>query len=356
MVFLFTVGSSALFIPSSISAVAKQDSWLAILIGMLVNVFVIGVYLLLSKMTSGRNLFELIQQLCGKWIGAVLILLIVIISFLLAGVTPVLFEVGYFLNTQLFTKTPIIVLNAMFALIIVFALRLGLRTFARASELLVPYFVFFLIIMLVSVSPEMELAKLQPIFQTGLKPLLLGTLYFNSLSCFPLIFFLTIYPTYVSEQKKAAKGFLLGTTMGGGVLLLMAFIGTSVLGAENSAHYIFPSYVLAQRINIGGFFTRIEVFMSALWLISLFFKMLIYFYAAIQGLGRLTTVKSTKIFTLPLGIIAVVLSVKMFPDTLSFNDWTKKTLPLLGLFYGVFLPVLLIVIAHFRKKHIGPNV
>lgn len=349
LVFLFTVGSSILFIPPIVTSVAKQDAWISMLIGILMNFLIIGIYLLLAKLCKNRNLYEMTQYLFGKWLGAFLTIVFMIYSFLSGG-TSVLYEVGYFLSTQLFSNTPVIMINAMFALIILMALRLGLGTFARASEILVPVFIFLLFISTVSVSPEINVEKLKPAFQTELKSILKAALYFNAFSCFPLIIFLTIYPKNVQENKKAALGLLFGTMIGGIVLLMLTTVDIMVLGADNTSHYTFPGYVLAQRINIGGFFTRIEVMMSALWMISFFYKMVIYFYATIQGLVHLTTAKSSKIFTVSLMILAVILSVDLHSDTISFNEWSKSTWPASGVFIGLIIPIIMILLAIIKGK------
>lgn len=337
-----------MFIPPSVTMIAKQDAWIALLIGILINVLIVGMYLLLARLCSNRNLFEIVQFLFGKFIGAFIIIGFIIYAYI-TGAINVLYEVGYFSSTQIFVKTPVIMLNAMFALIVIMAVRLGLRTFARASEILVPIVIVLLLISAVAVIPDIDVDKIRPVFQTNLQRLFLATFYFNSFSCFPLILLLSIYPKDV-EGKKAAKGFLVGSILGGVVLLVLTVVDIVVLGADNTSHYTFPGYVLAQRINIGGFLTRIEVIISVLWFISFFFKMVIYFYATLQGLTQLTSIQSSKIFTIPLGIIAVLLSVNLHPNTMSFNEWSKSTWPAIGVFFGLLLPFIMILIAFIRKK------
>lgn len=348
LVFLFTIGSSILFVPSEATLAAGRDAWLSIGIGMGFNVIIVGMYLLLSSLYPGKNLFDIIRQLNGRWIGSFVILAVILFSFLIC-VTNVFFYVGFFLKTQIFPDTPFFILNSLFMVIVIVALRLGLVTFSRAAEMLTPLFLFLFAIMIVFVTPEMNFDELKPVFSTKMPSLLRGALTYSSYSVFPLIFFLIIYPQYVSNPRKAAHGFIWGSLLGGVVLGIVTVACITVIGEDITPHYTFPSYVLAQRVNIGDYFTRIEVIMPTIWMISLFYKMLIYFYSTIEGITRLIPVQSNRIFIFPLSIIALALSVDLYDNSAQFQDWSMQTWPVISLFFGVVLPLILLGIALIQK-------
>ncbi|GIP32622.1 endospore germination permease [Paenibacillus sp. J2TS4] len=348
LVFLFTVGSSILFVPSQVADAAKHDTWLAILIGFVINLLVVGLYLLLSRCYPDTTLYELMEKLLGKWIGYLATALTFLFAFIVC-LSSLFYYVGYFLNTQIFPDTPVVVLNGLFAIIAILGVRLGRATFSRASEVLVGLFLFLYVFLIFTVAPEIEMENLKPALTTPVTSLLDGALGYVSFSTFPLIFFLTLYPAHVLNPRQAAKNFMWGTLTGGAVLWIISVVSIAVFGPEVTKAYTFPSYVLAQRINIGTFLTRVEVIMPTIWLISLFFKCLIYFYASVEGLARLTRVRSSQLYTIPIGLAAWALSVDLYTDSAHLYVWSKKTLPVITFIFGVLLPLILLGLALLKR-------
>lgn len=64
---LFQVGSTTLFL---LGAKAKQDAWLAMLIGALAGFVLLIMYLYMHKLDPHRDLYELLCHYWGKWVGS----------------------------------------------------------------------------------------------------------------------------------------------------------------------------------------------------------------------------------------------------------------------------------------------
>lgn len=349
LVTLFTIGSSILFVPSQLAEEAQQDSWLALGIGIIINLLVVGLYLRLASFYPDKTLYDLMENLMGKWAGRLAIALTFLFAYFVCVISLV-YYVGFFFGTQIFPDTPIFYLNGLFVIATVYALRLGLATIARASEIYILVFIFLFVLLIAALIPEVDANQFKPALTTPLSSLLRGAISYNSFSTFPLFFFLTIYPIHVKNRRKAARNFIWGTLWGGLVLWLICTVAISVLGAKAAATYTFPGYVLAQRVNIGDFFTRIEASIPTIWMISLFIKLLIYFYASLQALGKLTGVRQTSIYIIPLALVAWVLSVDLFTNSAHLMEWSRHTLPVITFMFGVPLPFLLLVLALVRRR------
>lgn len=124
----------------------------------------------------------------------------------------------------------------------------------------------------------------------------------------------------------------------------------TVLGFEKTAGEIYPSYELTKKINIGNFIQRIEGLIASLWIITLYFKTTLYFYAAVLGMAQILNLKDYRPLTLPLGMIAVVLSLVIFPNIIYQKYFDFTTGNSLTLSIGLFLPLLLIVVYAIRKR------
>ncbi|TNJ67952.1 spore gernimation protein KB [Paenibacillus hemerocallicola] len=349
LVALFTIGSSILFIPLSSASSAKQDSWMAILAGMAVTLGLVWLYVRLARQAPGCTLVEMNRKWLGKWLGSIVSLLYIATTLFL-GAPSLLFYMGEFMATQIMTQTPMPVLNALFMLVVVMGLKLGLGTLARAAEVLFPIFAALFVALALLASPEIKPEHLQPAFAIGAKPFLRAVVDYVGFSGMPLVFILMLHPSVVGDTPKAEKAFFLGSVIGGAFLLVITMVCISVLGVENTVQQAYPSYALAKKINVGNILSRMEVFMATLWIISLYFKMILYSYAGLRGIAQLLRIGNERLLVLPLGATMVVLSLIMYPDTAYRDWWDSKIWPTYIATFGFLIPVVLLLVAKLRGK------
>jgi len=238
------------------------------------------------------------------------------------------------------------------AMIIVMGVRLGLETIARSAEILIVVFFVLFLILVVFISPEIKFENIQPVFEVGTKTIVRSSIFLVVTSSVNAVILLMIFPAFINKTKQAKKSFLIGNLIGGIVIIIIAFLSVSVLGAEDTARQMYPSYELAKRINIGDFIQRIEGLMAALWIITLYFKAALYFYASVLGMAQILNLKDYRPLTIPLGMIAVVLSLVIYPNVIYQQNWDSTTSNSLSLSIGLFLPLLLVVVYAIRKKTI----
>lgn len=349
LVTLFTIGTTILIIPAGLAAEAKQDAWITAILGVGVGLLLVLFYNAVSSLFPQMTIVQYSEILLGKWIGKMVSLLFVFFSFI--GATTLLFIVGNFMTTQIMPATPIQALNIIFALIVVMGVRLGLEVIARSAEILFPWFVLLFIVLILFISPQLEFQNLLPVLETGIKPILRATLSFASTASLPFIVFFMIFPVHVNKPKAARKGFLIGTLIGGTFMILIVILCILVLGADTTARHMYPSYTLVKKINVGDLIQRIEAIMAGMWFITIYFKLTLYFYAAVLGLAQILELKDYRPLTLPLGMILVVFSLVVYPNVPYMNTWDEKIWPPFALTMGLILPLVLFVVGNF-KKHI----
>lgn len=255
LVMIFTIGSSILVAPSGLAAEAKQDAWIASLLGVGISMLFVWLYVSLGKRFPDMTLAEYSEHLLGKWLGKAVSLLFVSYFFILAGF--LLREIGDFVTTQIMPETPIQFIEIIFLLIVLMATRLGLEPLTRASEIFFPWVIVLLLFLVVSLTPEIKVERMEPILEHGVKPVLRATFPYLGLPFMELVVFLMIFP-YVNQTKQAGKAFFLGTLTGGIVLSLITALTVFVLGSDLAARQIYPSYVLAKKVNIADFLQRVE--------------------------------------------------------------------------------------------------
>ncbi|AWX56378.1 hypothetical protein AB432_015620 [Brevibacillus brevis] len=89
--------------------------------------------------------------------------------------------------------------------------------------------------------------------ETGFKPILPATLYFLSVVTLPLVVLLTIFPAQVNQLKDGQRSFFTGYIIGGIVMIVIITFCILVLGSDLTTRNQYPSYALAQKINVGNF-------------------------------------------------------------------------------------------------------
>lgn len=95
--------------------------------------------------------------------------------------------------------------------------------------------------------------------------------------------------------------------------------------------------------------------MAALWILSLYFKMVIYFFASVLGLAHLLNLKDYRSLTYPVRLIVVALSVIIFPNIIYQEAFDASTAASLSIVVGLFFPLLLLIVYAFRKKQLKKN-
>lgn len=234
------------------------------------------------------------------------------------------------------------------------AVWLGLETFSRTSEFFTPLIFLLFLIMVIFISPQVKLQNIQPILEKGIKPIIRGSLPFIGTPCLELVAFLMIYP-HVNITKNTKKAFIVGYLIGGIFLIIVSLLTILVIGAPATASEIYPSYVLATKINVGHFLQRIEAVVAILWFITIFFKLTICFYASLLCLAQIFNLKDFRPLTLPLGMIMVVLSLVAYPNSAYFLTIIGSIWTPFALAYGLFIPLLLLIVSKVRKMFHGKS-
>ncbi|MDQ0116137.1 GerAB/ArcD/ProY family transporter [Paenibacillus harenae] len=319
LILLYTIGTTILVIPSSLAVDAKQNAWIAAAAGCLISTAIVGLYIWLGGKLGDRTLIEYVEYVFGKWMSVPLTVLFLFFSFI--GSATVLFYIGNFMTTQVMPETPIESIVILFTCIIVMGLLAGLEVLARAAEILMPWFLLLFIVSTLFLIPEIEIEKIQPVTEIGLKPILKASLSYIGTASLPLLVFLMVFPAFIHNRAKAKKGFLIGNLLGGLFIIIITFLSISILGADFTERNLYPSYALAKKINVGDFIQRVEILMAGMWFITIFFKISLYSYSFVTGLAQLCGIKEYRPLVIPFGILLIVYSLTVYPDVVYMMDF-----------------------------------
>jgi spore germination protein KB len=107
---------------------------------------------------------------------------------------------------------------------------------------------------------------------------------------------------------------------------------------------------IAEEPSIGSSFASLRNEWAGLWIITIFYKLSIGFYAINLGLAQTLKLKDYKFLTFPLGIIVVTNSLILSPNIVYLNTYVEKTFTPFASTFGLFIPLILLVVATFQKR------
>lgn len=348
LIVLFELGS-ALLVPIAIEA--KQDAWLAILIGMVGGFGLYLVYHGLYSYYPDIPPTEYLQKIMGSFLGKILAFIYVLYFIYLSA--RVLRDFGEMLITSFYWDTPLFILNTLMALLVIYTVRKGIEVLARTSELL---FVLILllgisVLFLIIVSGIIQISNLTPVLEEGIRPVLKTT--FTQTIYFPfgeVIIFTMILP-YLNRPEKVRRIGLLAIGCSGLILASAMAINVSVLGVNNITRSPFPLLSTIQTIEVAGFLERLDVYFILITVIGVFFKMCVFFYASIVGTANLFKVKESARLAFPLGLAILILSITIASN---YSEHIKEGLHVITLYLHlplqVIIPSLLLLIAFIKNQ------
>jgi spore germination protein KB len=345
---LFELGS-ALLVPLAIDA--KQDAWLAILLGMVVSFVLLLVYHKLYWYYPDLLPTEYMQKILGKVLGTVLAFLY--LFFFMYDASRVLRDFGEMLLTFAYPETPLFIANALLMLVIIYTVHKGIEVIGRSGELL--FMLMFILsvvgfILIVS-SGLIDLTNLQPVLEEGIAPVLkvvfTQTLYFPFTEA---IVFTMILP-YMNNPKKVKLTMICATGLSGINLILTMLINISVLGVGLTARSQFPLLSTVQTIQVADFLERLDVFFMLALVIGIFFKISVLFYAAVIGSASLFKVKSPSRLSYPLGLVVLFMSMTIASNFQEhIQEGLKVTMFILHMPLFVAIPILLLLVAYLKNR------
>ncbi|TFE23460.1 GerAB/ArcD/ProY family transporter [Cohnella luojiensis] len=339
LVIFYIMGSAILFIPGKLSAPGKQDSWISALVATGVGLLIVLIYNVIGRRNPGMTIVEYSEHVLGKWFGKIVALVFLIFFLILIALD--LRDIGDFLSTQAMPDTPIQAVLIPFLCVVMIGMRYGLEVYTRFAELFFPVVLLLWFILLISLYPEMKFEHIQPIFEHGFKGIAITAPVMVGFPMSELVALLMIYP-YVNQKKSAAKGFLVGTLIGGIMLTLLTLVCILVLGVFGTVSSTYPSYLLAQKINIGDFFQRVEALMAIIWFFTLFTRVSIFFYAIVLGLAQVMKLQDYRPLILPLGLFLLSFGQTVSPNIIHVIGATKNEWAMYQMTCGVFFPLLLL--------------
>ncbi|MBE2978975.1 GerAB/ArcD/ProY family transporter [Priestia megaterium] len=346
MMFIFNLGTS-LIVAYGIDA--KKDAWLAILLGMCMGMILFFIYYSLFRQYPNLPLTGYARKIFGKNLGWIIGLLYVL-GFLYMAARNVR-DFGSLLVSSTLPETPLLAVNVSLVLVICYVLYLGIEVLGRTAEVFIVVLLLLGVVgnFFVFVSGNVDFHQLRPFLGHGWKlPL---TVAFRDVFFFPygeMIAFTMLLP-YLNRPKLVKKVWLSAMVSSGLLLSWTASLNIAVLGVDTVGRSVFPTLLTIGKVNLFDFIERLDAIVVFTMLLTVFFKVSIFFYGAVIGMVDLFKLNNHQQILLPIGGIAIFLSMTMassFPEHLEEGHYV---LHYYFIGFHLLIPLLMLLVAMIRN-------
>lgn len=326
---------------------AKNDMWISIALAIAAAIPLMLVYARVISLFPGRDLFEMLHILLGKFMGKLVMLLYIWYAFHLGAL--VIRNFGEFINTVAMPETPFLIPMLFIGVLSIWAVKAGIEVIGRSTIFLMPIIMVVTIIIQLLAIPEYKFHFLKPVLSNGWGPVLKGAFSAFSFPFGETVLFTGIFYS-LRKRNSAYKVYLGAALFSGGLLVFVTIRNIVVLGANMVVRLYFPSYVAASRVNIGDFIQRIEVTVAIIFVTAAFVKISICLLAACNGIGKLFGLQNYRSVVMPVGLLMVYLAYFIYDSISEMQLWAFKIYPIYALPFQVILPVLIWITAEIKTR------
>ncbi|HBV97245.1 MAG: hypothetical protein JL50_09235 [Peptococcaceae bacterium BICA1-7] len=346
LVATFIIGTSIMLVPPAVASEAKQDAWLALLLGMLLSLLIANILISLQKKFPKQSLVEYSSIVLGFPIGQFISGIFLVFALQLS--VFILRNIGDFVHALILPQTPLVAIQAIIMIIAVYAVRNGLEVFARVIIfMMLPSLLFFLFISIITL-PYAEFSRLLPFMENGYKPVIRGAITAASFPFGEIIIFSMILPK-INSFKPSGKGLLYGILIGFLFLELGIIRTISILGVESSIRHIYPVIEAVEEAPVSN---MLVIILTLNWFAFAFAKLTICLYVLTTGVSQWLNINNPKILLMPFGVLITALSVYIYSNYIEEIYFASKINPYYKIPIGIGIPLFLWLVAKIRSSQV----
>ncbi|MNC14791.1 Spore germination protein YndE [compost metagenome] len=343
---LFEVGSTTLFL---MGGEAKQDAWLAMLVGALAGLFVLLIHLGIHRQEPQLDLFLLLRRYMGKYLGTLLNLLFV--GYFTYEASRNLRDFGEITVLTLLNRTPTWIIILITIIVVSNTVRYGYKVLFLMCMILLPVMLigYALISILIPFTGLFHWGFSLPVLEHGWKPILNAAI--PEIISFPfgqVVLFLVFYP-HAHKGRNLNKAVIVTYILTALTLTFINQLIIFVLGPKIAVYSTLPLLETVQLIDLAEVFERMDALFTMLLFLGMGVKMAAFFNGAVIGLEKITGVGYKK-WVLPVAIIMSGLS--FLSPNYTHHIIVGRSIVLIYFFpvFQIVIPLLLLIVILIRQR------
>jgi len=332
---------------------AGRDAWIAVLIGMVIGMLVFSLNAYLYTAFPDKQPVEYYRLLLGKYVGS-LVGLVYAVFFMFSASRDLVDGGLLVMASAALRETPLLIVNLLMIMAVAYVLHQGLEVLARTATifLVIMFLIGLFSGIVILFSGIIDLQLLLPVMGEGFQPILQSVLKKNIHFPFGELICATVLFPAVNHTKNGVKAGLLAILVTGVILAHVSLITISVLGADITERAVFPLLTMMGKVEISEFIERTQILIVMVLIIGVFFKISLYYYAALISSSILFNIPYRKLiypYALVILGISIILARSYSEHLMKGGAFLYKVFP----FYSIGLPLLLVILCLIRKAILG---
>ena len=288
---------------------AHQDSWISILIAIIIGILPFLLYSYLKNKYPDKNIIQINKEKLGKF-GTILNIILIAGTFIFTICS--FWIIVHFIDSQYLYRTPTIMIIIILILPVIYTIIKDFHIFSKVNLIMFYISLFFILVILSGLISNINIDNIKPILNNNPKNILYGTFCFIGFNILP-IFLLTIIPKNKITNYSPKKSFIFYIISGLSLLNVM-FLTISIFGIHLSELYNYPSFHLLKRVSVLDIIDRVESILSLEWFLALFVQIMISLFFIKEALKETfqTKEKTNNITMIIVCIITAIISFLIF--------------------------------------------
>ncbi len=341
LIITYNIGTSFIF---TVGGEAKEDAWLAALLGTAISLIMAMIYLSLANRFPGQTLVAINDQVWGGFFGKIFSVVFILYIFIICTLT---INLTVRFQKELLLETPPLVLALLGTGITLILISRGLKVLARCIQLIsIINWIIWVFILLLAI-PSFDIVNFQPVFQTPIPLLFTSALRVSAFSFATGFGFLMIFPR-VSDSQKIHISVIKAFAVSGLLLVSTVAFTIGILGSAQG-YFLFPALNASRLINVGEIFTRMEVLTGIIFWLGGFLVQTIYINILTETMNEFFKLKSAQTLIIPLWIVLSLVSVQMFASSSEDVEFASKVYNWFTVPIQYVIPLLTMGVALVRK-------
>jgi spore germination protein KB len=339
------IATSDVFLPAFVAQEAKQDSWLAVIIGIICSFAFVNIIITLGLRYPKKTIVQYCTDILGKPLGTLIALLYTTqflnITYNVTGQLSEIFVISFNPTAPLpFYSIVLIIVSA-------YAVKKGLEVIVRVNDIMLPVGLLVILFITVINIPKMDMKHFLPIMYEGITPSLKGGFLITGYLLESFII-LQLIP-FVKDKENIRKYINLSILLVG-LGLLIGVLVIAVLGITLTQKMLFPALEFVRVAEIVPQITNLDISIMVVWISGIFVKITLYYYNAVLSIAQVFKFKTYYNMIMPTGLYIIALSVYGAKNIANVIHFLHYTVPIMMFLPGFIIPSIFLIISYIRDK------
>lgn len=291
--------------------ISSNDSIISSIIGLILGIIIINVFIRIFDKLPTLNIFEKANYLFGKY--SIIIKLLLIISVSISS-SYLIYITSLFIKSSLLINVDILPISILFFSSSIYLASKGITSITRSSIISFIIFIFFEIMTILFIIPNINSLKILPLFTHKITNIIYSSVIYLIMSIFP-IFLLLIVPKSMIKSSTTTKSIKIFHLICNIYLIFNFILTLSIIDARLASIIDYPELSIISKISILNFFDRMEDILSFKFLLDLFITLSLSIFYIKEGITLTNKYKKYNIYI----IVIAYLLILFISNYIEFN-------------------------------------